>query len=93
VLLNHFDTLEALYQRVDEVQHLSVRGAKSIHRKLLDHQGSAELSRQLTGIVTEVPSALEKPGVARRSVDSTTLNRLFDELSFGGMLRNRCLRS
>ncbi len=92
ILLSHFDTLDALYERVDEVQHLSIRGAKSIHQKLLDNRESAEMSRRLTGIETAVPSALEHPDVTRGDVDDATLNRLFDELNFGAMLRNRCLR-
>jgi DNA polymerase-1 len=93
VLLNHFETMDALYERVEEVQFLSIRGAKSMHRKLVENRPSAELSRRLTEIVTDVPSALARPDVARADVDSADLNRLFDELSFGAMLRNRCLRS
>jgi hypothetical protein len=39
-----------------------------------------------------VESALATPELARSPVDSTRLNGLFDELDFGGMLRQRCLR-
>ena len=39
------------------------------------------------------PSALADPDVQRRALDEARLNRLFDELSFGGMLRQRCLNS
>jgi len=90
-LLNHFDDLDALWNRIDEVQHLSVRGAKSLHKKLIEHKGAAELARRLTVIETRVPSALQNPGVARSELDEARLNRLFDEMEFGGMLRRRCL--
>ena len=90
-LLNHFDDLDALWNRIDEVQHLSVRGAKSLHKKLIEHKGAAELARRLTIIETRVPSALQNPGVARSELDEARLNRLFDEMEFGGMLRRRCL--
>ncbi len=90
-LLNHFDDLDALWDRIAEVQHLSVRGAKSLHKKLIEHKGAAELARRLTVIETRVPSALENPDVSRSELDEARLNRLFDEMEFGGMLRRRCL--
>jgi len=92
-LLAHFGNLDSLYNRLDEVPYLSLRGAKSIHQKLLDHRAAAELARQLTLICCDVASALATPDIARRSVDTAGLNRLFDQLQFGGMLRQRCLRA
>jgi len=90
-LLSHFDSLEALWERIEEVPHLSIRGARSLRQKLGEHRQAAELARQLTGIETQVPSALENPALTRGEVDEARLNRLFDEMEFGGMLRRRCL--
>lgn len=92
-LLGHFGDLDKLYQRLEEVPHLSIRGAKSLQKKLQDHRDAAELARQLTVIDTSVESALSTPDLRRNQVDTASLNRLFDELEFGGMLRQRCLRS
>lgn len=92
-LLGHFGDLDSLYQRLDEVPFLSVRGAKSLHRKLADNKDAAHLARQLTVIETAVDSALASPDLQRAPVDSDKLNRLFDDLAFGGMLRQRCLRA
>jgi 5'-3' exonuclease len=91
-LLGHFGNLDSLYERLDEVPFLSIRGAKSLHRKLSDHREAAELARRLTLIEKAVESALSSPDIARSPVDETRLNRLFDELAFGAMLRQRCLR-
>ena len=71
---------------------LEIRGAKSLQKKLADHRDAAHLARRLTLIETEVESALASPLLNRTEVDTARLNRLFDELSFGGMLRQRCLR-
>ncbi len=90
-LLSHFEDLDAIWKRIDEVQHLSIRGAKSLHKKLGEHREAAELARRLTGIETRVPSALEDPGLTRGELDEARLNRLFDEMEFGGMLRRRCI--
>jgi DNA polymerase-1 len=90
-LLNHFGDLDEIWKRVDEVPHLSVRGAKSLHKKLQEHRGAAELALRLTIIETAVPSVLQNPDIARSEVDEARLNRLFDEMDFGQMLRRRCL--
>ncbi len=91
-LLRHFGDFDSLYARLDEVPALGIRGAASLQRKLLEHRGAAELARKLTVIETSVASALAAPGLLRSAVDTARLNRLFDELAFGGMLRQRCLR-
>ncbi len=92
-LLGHFGTLDAIFQRLEEIRHLSFRGAKTLAPKLTEHRGAAELARQLTGIECAVPSALADPDLQRRALDEARLNRLCDTLSFGGMLRQRCLQS
>ena len=91
-LLGHFGDLDSVYKRIDEVPWLSIRGAKSLHRKLLDHRDAAELARRLTVIDTSVESVLAAPDLTRAETDTAELNNLFDQLSFGGMLRQRCLR-
>jgi DNA polymerase-1 len=92
-LLAHFGDLDSIYNRIEEVQHLSIRGAKSLQKKLSDNQDAAELARRLTVIQTDVASTLAAPDINRNVVDSASLNRLFDDLQFGGMLRQRCLRA
>jgi 5'-3' exonuclease len=92
-LLGHFGSLDTLYERLDEVQHLGIRGARSLQKKLEDHRHAAELAKKLTVIETQVDSALAAPELGRTEVDQARLNRLFDDLSFGGMLRQRCLRA
>lgn len=92
-LLGHFGDLVSVYERLDEVPHLGIRGASSLHRKLTDHREAAELAKRLTVIETAVESALSSPEIRRAEVDAELLNKLFDDLAFGGMLRQRCLRA
>jgi DNA polymerase-1 len=92
-LLAHFGDLDALYERLEEVPDLPIRGARALHARLLEHRAAAELARRLTVIETAVESALAAPELLRGEVDEASLNRLFDELNFGGMLRQRCLRA
>lgn len=90
-LLGHFDSLDAIWERIDEVPHLSLRGAKALHARLNEHREAAVLARRLTAIHTGVPSALAQPDIMRGDLDAARLNRLFDQLAFRGMLRQRCL--
>ena len=92
-LLGHFGDLDSIYDRLEEVQHLGIRGAKSLQQKLADNREAADLAKRLTVIETAVESALASPLLNRTEVDTARLNRLFDDLSFGGMLRQRCLRA
>ena len=92
-LLNHFGDLDAIWARLEEVQHLSIRGAKSLQKKLHDHRPAAELARRLTIIETAVASALENPDLSRSELDEARVNRLFDDMKFGAMLRRRCLQT
>lgn len=92
-LLAHFGTLDAIYERLAEVEHLSIRGAKSLMNKLREHRAAAELARMLTVIHTEVPCALEAPDIARTAADEARINELFDQLAFGPMLRQRALQA
>ncbi|KAA9130945.1 exodeoxyribonuclease IX [Marinihelvus fidelis] len=90
-LLAHFGSLDAIWSRLGEIPHLSFRGAKTLAPKLESHREAADLARRLTGIERAVPSALADPDVRRVGLDEDRLNTLFDDLAFGGMLRQRCL--
>ncbi len=90
-LLSHFKTLEAIWDRIDEVPFLSIRGAKSLHQRLQNHQEDALLARKLTGIHFAVPSVVDSHDLSRGATDEQRLNELFDQLNFGPMLRRRCI--
>ncbi len=88
ILLKHYDNLDNLWQKLDEVSFLSIRGAKGIAKKLREHQAAAELARQLTGIATH---AIDYDPLTRRQPgDQHQLDELCDELGFGRLLRSRC---
>ena len=91
-LLGHFGDLDSIFERLEEVPELKIRGARSLHQKLSNHREAAKLARRLTLIETAVESALASPDLTRSETDTAALNRLFDELAFGGMLRQRCRR-
>ncbi len=90
-LLNHFGSLDSLWERLGEIGFLSIRGAKSMQNKLTDNRDLVNLSRRLTEIYLDVEAVLDSPDIQRRPVNHEALNEIFDQLNFGPMLRRRCL--
>src|SRR5690606_8513147 len=54
-LLEHFGSLDALLQRLDELPFLRLRGAASHATRLREHAALARLSRQLATIACDAP--------------------------------------
>jgi hypothetical protein len=90
-LISHFDSLDALLDRVDEVPHLRIRGAHGIALRLKAQQADARLFQQLTRIATHAPVGEAQPPFARTSVDVSRLTSLCDTLKFGPLTRRRLL--
>jgi 5'-3' exonuclease len=89
ILLAHFETLDALLTRSEEVAFLRMRGAASVSRKLREHAELAKLSRQLTGIALHAPVPVLLADYARGDPDDGRIGELFDELRLGPMTRAR----
>jgi DNA polymerase-1 len=93
-LLSHFDCMDDIYARLDEVAGVPVRGAAKLAAKLDAHRDSAYLSRRLTQIECDVPMAEETDhqSVARGAPDMDALNELYDQADFGQSVRRQADR-
>jgi len=90
-LLAHFDSLESLLARIDEVPFLRLRGAASHALRLREHGEQARLSRELATVSLAAPLALDVGDAARARGDQAALDALLDRLNFGPMTRRRAL--
>ncbi|MEM7081446.1 MAG: 5'-3' exonuclease H3TH domain-containing protein [Pseudomonadota bacterium] len=88
-LLEAHADLDAIYAHLDDLQHINVRGAKTLAAKLIEHQDTAYLARQLTQIKCDMPISAAKTALRRKKPDMTEVGRLFDELGFSTTLRNK----
>jgi 5'-3' exonuclease len=87
-LLAHFDTLDALLARIEEVPFLRLRGAAGIAGKLREQQAMARLCRQLTGIALDAP--VPAPDAFELAApDLPRMDELLDRLKFGPLTRRR----
>ncbi|HEX6550664.1 MAG TPA: DNA polymerase I [Gammaproteobacteria bacterium] len=81
-LLAHFGSLEELYKRLDEVPQLSIRGAKQLPAKLVEHREQALLSRQLATIDCELDLPLSEDALCMQVPDAAALAALHPRLGF-----------
>jgi 5'-3' exonuclease len=92
ILLKHFASLDALYANLDRVAKLKVRNAGFVTGQLRDYREAAFLARQLTGIYCDMPIQAEVSDLRRRPPDLALLERFYDGLGFGRLLRNQAER-
>lgn len=82
VLLQGLGGIDSIYQRLDEVEALSFRGAKTMAAKLEEYRELAYLSYQLATIKTDVEVDLGVDQLANQLPDNDKLLSLFTDLEF-----------
>jgi DNA polymerase-1 len=88
-LLSHFGSLAAIYDRLEEIPRMNLRGAPRVHTLIKDNQESALLSQRLARIATDAPIECTPQSLARQSMDRVKLEELCDRLNFGKNLRSK----
>ena len=88
-LLDHFDSLESLLERVDEIPFLRLRGAKAHAARLRAQADQARLFKRITSIALDAPVTSEAEAYRRQPIDSIELESLFEQLRIGPMTRRR----
>ena len=88
ILLAHFESLDALLERVEEIPFLRFRGAAAAAAKLRAHREQALLCRRLTTIACDAPLGHDGD-FARGAIDAAALLALCDALRFGPLTRRR----
>jgi len=81
-LLQGIGSLDAIFQRLDEVAGLDFRGAKNMAPKLEEHKELAYLSYQLATIKTDVEMPEDISQLHNQAPDQARLAELFAELEF-----------
>lgn len=88
-LLGHFGSLDAIYERLDEVPFLRMRGAAQHAARLREHREIALLSRRLATIDRQAPLPPDLGLAERRAADADALEALCESLRFGPLTRRR----
>src|SRR5699024_3693264 len=77
-----YNDLEKMLKQADEIKGLVVNN-------LRERSEQVRLTRTLTQMITDMDLEVGPAELAFRPVESATLAELFDELEFGGNLRER----
>ncbi len=88
-LLSHFDSLDNLLARIDEVPFLRLRGSAQHAQRLKEHRETALLCRQLATIVCDAPLPEDFADGARQAITESALDALCEQLRIGPMTRRR----
>lgn len=75
-LLQAFGTVEGVYDNLEHIPKLTVRGAKSLAKKLLEHKDKAFLSKQLATVAYDAPIETDAHLLLRRSAEVSLLQEL-----------------
>lgn len=88
-LLQRFGDLDGLYERLDEVPDLALRGAQRVHDKLEQGREQAYLSRELTRIVRDAEMDATVEELAWTGIRRDALDDCLAEAGFGSGLRTQ----
>ena len=91
-LLQHFGSMEKVYENLDKVHEVNVRGAKTLGDKLDTHRDAAVLARKLTGLACDAEFERPDSGLSPVAPDLGAINALFDEAGIGQALRRQAVR-
>ncbi len=81
-LLGRFGSLSSLYERLDKVEDLPLRGAKSLRRKLDVGRDSAILSWRLADAARDIDIDADLESLRFRGADRASIDALFERLGF-----------
>ena len=90
-LLQAFGDLDTLFADLPAVAELSMRGSRRVMQLLATHQDDVRLARRLTGIKTDIELNVPDQELTPGRASAAALNAFFDELGFGGRLREQAL--
>jgi len=85
-LIQQFETLENLFNRLDEVETLTLRGAARVRKILEDGKDAAFLSRTLATVKRDVPFSVGLQELRFTGLNRVTLRSFFTELEFTNLI-------
>jgi len=91
-LMTLFSSIDELFERLDSVVDLPLRGAALLPQRLRLHREAAYLARSLTRIACDVPLAAGRHELQRRAPDVSVIGRFCETHGFGAMLRRQSER-
>lgn len=87
-LLQGIGSVDEIYQNLDKIADLPIRGAKKLADKMITHEADARLSYQLATIVLDVKLPFTLDDLHMQSPDKELLEVYYEEFEFKTWLKN-----
>jgi 5'-3' exonuclease len=91
-LMKAFTSVDDLYDDLERVARLKIRGAGTLGARLAEHREAVYLARSPPRISCDLPLGVGAQALTRRAPDLAGLSRLYDTLGFGPFLRRQGTR-
>lgn len=88
-LLSHFGSIDGLYNRLDELDSLKLRGAKKMKQTLTEHEASIRIFQEITRIHQDIDLEVSLDDLGPAAPDAAALTAFAEEMNFGQRLRDR----
>jgi DNA polymerase-1 len=85
-LVQQFDTLERLYDRLDDVRRMALRGGIRLQRLLEENRDAAFLSRDLATVRRDAPLTISLEDLRRAEFHRQRLRDFLGELEFANLV-------
>lgn len=92
-LLAEFGSLDALFERLERVGEMKLRGAARVQRLLTEHRAAALLARRLTGVAIDPDLRAGVRDVARQRVGADGVTAACEALGLGRLTTARLVRT
>jgi 5'-3' exonuclease len=86
-LIQEFRSLENLFDHLDQIDNMELRGAARIRKALAEEKTAAFLSRHLATVRSDVPLDIRLEELRCRAPDREKMRTLFTELTFTNLLK------
>ena len=92
LLMTHCASIDELFEQLEAVAQLPLRGASGLPARLRTHRDAAYLARSLTRIVCNVPMQTSHAELRRRVPDLALIESFCEAQGFGMLLRRQAER-
>jgi 5'-3' exonuclease len=90
--MRQFPSLDELYERLDVVRDLPLRGAAQLVERLRVHRDAAYLAQKLTRIRCDMQLPVTREQLRRRAPDQQAIDAFCNANGFGALLGRQAAR-
>ena len=90
-LLNYFSDIDFMYECIDEIEDIGLRGAKKIKASLIEQELDVRMFQKITNIMCDIDLEVRLEDLRPGSLDSVMALEFFEEMNFGNGLKKRVM--